>query len=158
MALREIRKYEDELLRKKSRTVEEVDDRIRLLIDDMAETMYKADGVGLAAPQVGVLRRVIVVDAGSGLIALVNPEIVASEGEQIGVEGCLSIPDVAGEVARPKILTVRGLNRDGELIEITGEDLLARALSHEIDHLDGVLFIDRVIRYVDAEEEGGIKE
>ncbi|MDI6601391.1 MAG: peptide deformylase [Thermoanaerobacteraceae bacterium] len=158
MALREIRKYEDEILRKKSKEVKEVDDRIRLLIDDMAETMYNADGVGLAAPQVGVLRRVIVVDAGSGLIALVNPEIVMVDGEQIGVEGCLSIPDVAGEVARPQIVTVRGLDRNGELIEITGEDLLARALSHEIDHLNGVLFIDKVIKYVNMEDEDGIKE
>lgn len=158
MALREIRKYDDEILRKKSREVKDINDRIRTLIDDMAETMYKADGVGLAAPQVGVLRRIIVVDAGSGLIAIVNPEIVMSEGEQVGVEGCLSVPDVAGEVARPKIVTVKGLDRNGEHIEITGEDLLARALAHEIDHLEGILFTDKVIRYVDVEEEDGIKE
>lgn len=158
MALREIRKYDDEILRKKSKEVKEINDRIRTLIDDMAETMYKADGVGLAAPQVGVLRRIIVIDAGSGLIAIVNPEIVMSYGEQVAVEGCLSVPDVAGEVARPKIVTVKGLDRNGEPIEITGEDLLARALSHEIDHLEGILFTDKVIRYVDAEEEDGIKE
>ncbi len=158
MALREIRKYNDEILRKKSREVKNVDSRIKILIDDMAETMYKADGVGLAAPQVGVLRKVIVVDAGSGLITFVNPEIVSSDGEQVGVEGCLSIPDVAGEVARPKIVTIKGLDKNGEPIEITAEDLLARALLHEIDHLDGVLFTDKVIRYVDPEEDDGTKE
>jgi peptide deformylase len=153
MALREIRMYKDEILRKKSREVKDVNERIKTLAGDMAETMYKADGVGIAAPQVGVLRRIIVVDAGSGLITLINPEVVKSEGEQVGVEGCLSIPNVAGEVSRPQIVTVKGLNANGEPIEITAEDLLACALCHEIDHLDGVLFIDKVIRYVDPEKE-----
>ncbi len=153
MALREIRMYKDEILRKKSREVKDVNERIKTLAGDMAETMYKADGVGIAAPQVGVLRRIIVVDAGSGLITLINPEVVKSEGEQVGVEGCLSIPNVAGEVSRPQIVTVKGLNANGEPIEITAEDLLARVLCHEIDHLDGVLFTDKVIRYVDPEEE-----
>ena len=153
MALREIRMYKDEILRKKSREVKDVNERIKTLAGDMAETMYKADGVGIAAPQVGVLRRIIVVDAGSGLITLINPEVVKSEGEQVGVEGCLSIPNVAGEVSRPQIVTVKGLNANGEPIEITAEDLLACALCHEIDHLDGVLFTDKVIRYVDPEEE-----
>ena len=153
MALREIRMYKDEILRKKSREVKDVNERIKTLAGDMAETMYKADGVGIAAPQVGVLRRIIVVDAGSGLITLINPEVVKSEGEQVGVEGCLSIPNVAGEVSRPQIVTVKGLNANGEPIEITAEDLLARVLCHEIDHLDGVLFTDKVIRYVDPEKE-----
>ncbi len=153
MALREIRMYKDEILRKKSREVKDVNERIKTLAGDMAETMYKADGVGIAAPQVGVLRRIIAVDAGSGLITLINPEVVKSEGEQVGVEGCLSIPNVAGEVSRPQIVTVKGLNANGEPIEITAEDLLACALCHEIDHLDGVLFIDKVIRYVDPEKE-----
>ncbi len=153
MALREIRMYKDEILRKKSREVKDVNERIKTLAGDMAETMYKADGVGIAAPQVGVLRRIIVVDAGSGLITLINPEVVKSEGEQVGVEGCLSIPNVAGEVSRPQIVTVKGLNANGESIEITAEDLLARVLCHEIDHLDGVLFTDKVIRYVDPKEE-----
>lgn len=153
MALREIRMYKDEILRKKSREVKDVNERIKTLAGDMAETMYKADGVGIAAPQVGVLRRIIAVDAGSGLITLINPEVVKSEGEQVGVEGCLSIPNVAGEVSRPQIVTVKGLNANGEPIEITAEDLLARVLCHEIDHLDGVLFTDKVIRYVDPEKE-----
>ena len=153
MALREIRMYKDEILRKKSREVKDVNERIKTLAGDMAETMYKADGVGIAAPQVGVLRRIIAVDAGSGLITLINPEVVKSEGEQVGVEGCLSIPNVAGEVSRPQIVTVKGLNANGEPIEITAEDLLARVLCHEIDHLDGVLFTDKVIRYVDPKEE-----
>ncbi|WP_041722582.1 peptide deformylase [Caldicellulosiruptor saccharolyticus] len=152
MALRKIRIYEDEILRKKSKTVEKFDKRLHDLLDDMKETMYEANGIGLAAPQVGILKRAIVVDPGDGAIELVNPQIEYSEGSQIDIEGCLSVPNVWGEVERPKKVIVRGQNRHGEEIKIEAEDLLARALCHEIDHLDGILFIDKVIRFVTEEE------
>ena len=154
MAIRKILKIGDETLRKHARPVTEVDRRTRQLLDDMAETMYAADGAGLAAPQVGILRRVVVIDVGEGLIELVNPEIVASEGEQHQAEGCLSVPGKRGVVARPAKVTVRALNRRGKPIEIVGEGFLAIALCHEIDHLDGVLYVDKIIEEVpeDAEE------
>ena len=152
MALRKIRIYEDEILRKKSKTVEKFDKRLHDLLDDMKETMYEANGIGLAAPQVGILKRAIVVDPGDSAIELVNPQIEYSEGSQIDSEGCLSVPNVWGEVERPKKVIVRGQNRHGEEIKIEAEDLLARALCHEIDHLDGILFIDKVIRFVTEEE------
>lgn len=145
VALREIRHYErDEVLRKKARPVERIDDRILTLLDDMAETMYNAEGVGLAAPQVGILRRVVVIDVGEGIIELINPEIIEQEGEQVAIEGCLSIPGLSGMVKRPARVVVSALNRHGERIEIEGIDLLARALCHEIDHLDGILYVDKV--------------
>lgn len=145
VALREIRHYErDEVLRKKARPVERMDDRILTLLDDMAETMYNAEGVGLAAPQVGILRRVVVIDVGEGIIELINPEIIEQEGEQVAIEGCLSIPGLSGMVKRPARVVVSALNRHGERIEIEGTDLLARALCHEIDHLDGILYVDKV--------------
>lgn len=144
MALREIKHYErDQILRRKSRMVQDIDKRIIALLDDMAETMYAAEGVGLAAPQVGVLRRVIVIDVGEGLIEIINPEIVQEEGRQIGMEGCLSVPGLCGQVERPLSVVVRGLNREGATIEVEGNELLARALCHEIDHLDGVLYVDK---------------
>ena len=136
-------------LRKKSREVEKIDDRITTLLDDMAETMYDANGVGLAAPQVGVLKRVVVIDVGEGLIELINPVITYKKGEQIGAEGCLSVPGKAGTVARPEKVKVRAKNRNGEEINIDAEGLLAVALCHEIDHLSGTLFIDSVIEYID---------
>jgi peptide deformylase len=145
MAIRNIRKEGDPILRKKSRKVEKIDERIRVLLDDMEETMRYAEGVGLAAPQVGVLKRVIIVDVGEGPIELINPCLVENEGNQVDVEGCLSIPGRTGKVRRPYRVKVRGLNRNGDEIEVEGEGLLARALCHEIDHLEGVLFIDRVI-------------
>lgn len=146
MALRNITKYKiDDILRKKSRRVEKIDERILQLLDDMAETMYKENGAGLAAPQVGILKRVIVVDIGDGLIKLINPEIVEQEGEEQGEEGCLSVPDIIGEVKRPYKVKVKGLNELGEEIEIKATGFLARAFCHEIDHLDGILFIDKVI-------------
>ncbi|NLX70399.1 MAG: peptide deformylase [Clostridiales bacterium] len=146
MAIRRIMKYgEDDVLHKKSRPVEKIDKRILDLLDDMAETMRAADGVGLAAPQVGILRRVVVIDVGDGLIELINPEIIETSGQQQGPEGCLSIPGVSGEVIRPERVKVRALNRNGESFEIDATDLLARALCHEIDHLDGILFIERAI-------------
>jgi len=115
--------------------------------------MYAANGVGLAAPQVGILKRVVVIDVGEGLMELINPVIVKQEGEQTEVEGCLSIPGVAGEVKRPAKVLVEALNRDGEKIKVEGQGLLAVALCHEIDHLDGILFIDKVIRFIDRNEK-----
>lgn len=143
MAIRIIRTGNDPILRKQSRVVEDVNERILVLLDDMAETMYHAEGVGLAAPQVGVLKRVVVIDVGEGLIELINPEIVKQEGEQCDNEGCLSLPGETREVARPERVKVKGLNRHGEEVFIEGTGLLARALCHEIDHLNGILFIDR---------------
>jgi peptide deformylase len=145
MALRIIRKDDDEILRKKSRVVEDINDRTKVLINDMIETMYDADGVGLAAPQVGVLKRVAVVDVGEGPIVLINPVITESTGEQVEVEGCLSLPGKQGYVKRPAKVKVKALNVDGEDFEVHGENLLAIALCHEIDHLDGILFTDKVI-------------
>lgn len=145
MALRNIRTYGDEVLRKKSRKVEEINDRIHTLIKDMFDTMYSADGVGLAAPQVGILKRVIVIDVGDGPVALINPEIISGEGEQIDEEGCLSIPGKGGSVLRPYKVKVKALNEKGEEVMVEGEELFARALCHEIDHLEGVLFVDKII-------------
>ena len=152
MAKREIRLEHDDILRKKTRAVEKVDKRIITLLDDMAETMYAADGVGLAAPQVGVLRRVCVIDDGNGKIELINPEIILDEGEQDGLEGCLSFPDQYGKVKRPMKIKVRALNREGKLREIEGEGLLARAICHEVDHLDGKLFVDLAYHMCSEEE------
>lgn len=145
MAIREIRKDSDEILRKVSRKVDKIDDRIITLLEDMAETMRAAEGVGLAAPQIGVLRRVVVIDVGEGLIELINPVMVYEKGEQLKEEGCLSIPGKSGIVRRPEKVIVRALNRKGETFEITGEGLLAIALCHEIDHLNGILFTDKAI-------------
>ena len=149
-----VRLGEDDILRKHCRAVERFDGRLAALLDDMAETMYAANGAGLAAPQVGILKRAVVVDAGGGLIELVNPEIIRAEGARVGVESCLSVPDRCGTVERPEKVAVRAQNRRGEPIEITGEGFLAVALCHEIDHLDGVLYVDKIIEEVpeDAEE------
>lgn len=149
MAKLNIVKYGDDTLRKVCRPVESITPRILTLLDDMAETMRAANGCGLAAPQVGILRRIAVVEVEEGeLIELINPKIIAYAGEQQEQEGCLSIPDKWGITSRPAHVTVRAMNRKGETFEITGSDLLARALCHEIDHLDGKLFTDHVIRYV----------
>ncbi len=143
MAVRIIRKDGDELLRKTSRKVDKIDDRILTLLKDMEDTMRNAEGVGLAAPQVGVLRRVIIVDIGDGLLELINPIIVYENGEQFRKEGCLSVPGKYGVVRRPEKVIVRAQNRHGETFEIEGDELLATALCHEIDHLNGILFIDK---------------
>lgn len=145
MAIREIRKDGDEVLRKVCRKVEVIDDRLLTLLEDMKETMYKAEGVGLAAPQVGVLRRVVVIDVGDGPIELINPVIVYESGEQLEEEGCLSIPGVRGQVKRPAKVIVRAMNKKGETFELEGTELLAIACSHEIDHLNGILFTDKAI-------------
>lgn len=142
MAIREVRIDGDEVLRKVSRPVTEMTPRIEQLIGDMIDTMYKYDGVGLAAPQVGVLRRVIVIDIGEGPMVLINPEIVEQEGEQCGQEGCLSIPGVYMDVKRPNHVVVTAKNEKMEDIRVEGDELLARALCHEIDHLNGILFKD----------------
>ncbi len=143
MALRKIITKENSMLRKTSRPVTKFDDRLAMLLDDMAETMYAADGVGLAAVQVATLRRAIVIDVGTGLMELVNPEILETEGEQCAEEGCLSIPNEYYETIRPEKVKVKAQDRNGEWHEYEGEGLLARCFCHEIDHLDGVLFVDR---------------
>ncbi|WP_027090953.1 peptide deformylase [Cohnella thermotolerans] len=144
MSIRIIVKHPDEVLRERAKEVTKFNANLHKLLDDMAETMYDADGVGLAAPQVGISKRVIVVDADEehGLIELVNPEIVSKEGEQFGPEGCLSIPGLQGDVRRAQKVVIRGQDRYGNPVEYTGTDLLARAFQHEVDHLNGVLFID----------------
>ena len=149
MAIRKIVKYGDSVLTKKCRPVQKIDGRITMLLDDMIDTLHEAEGVGLAAPQVGGLRRVVVIDLGEGVIELINPEIISAEGEQTDAEGCLSYPGKYGLVTRPNKVTVRALNRDGETVEYTGEGLLARAFCHELDHLEGKMFIDKVIEWVE---------
>ena len=144
---------EDDALRKHSRRVEKFDKRLRTLLTDMAETMVDADGVGLAAPQVGVLRRCVVIDTGDGLIELVNPEIIATEGSVVGAEGCLSIPGRRCTVERPEKVTVIAQNRNGESIRLEAEGLLAVAICHEVDHLDGILYIDKMIEDVTDQME-----
>lgn len=149
MAIRTIRTDGDEILRKKSRKIEVIDDKIKLLLKDMADTMYEADGVGLAAVQIGVLKRLVVIDVGEGLLELINPVIIDEKGEQTDNEGCLSVPGYFGEVKRPAEVTVTALNTKGEEITINGSQLLAVALCHEIDHLDGVLFKDKATKLYD---------
>ena len=148
MAIRKLVYIEDELLRKKSRPVDKFDEKLHKLLDDMAETMYHTNGVGLAAPQVAVLRRVVVMDCGDGLIEMINPEVYEVEGEQDGPEGCLSVPGRCGTVERPTKVTVRAQNRVGETFEITGEGQLAQAFCHELDHLDGIVYVDKMIEDV----------
>lgn len=146
MAIRNIVKQGDPILRKVSRSVLNFDEKLATLLDDMIETMYEAEGCGLAGPQVGMLRRVCVIDVGDGPIELVNPVIEKEEGEQFETEGCLSLPGQSGVTKRPQKVKVRAQNRNGESYLITGEGLLARALCHEIDHLNGILYIDKVVR------------
>ena len=146
MAIRNIRTEEDPILRKKSREVEKFDDRLFELLDDMAETMYAADGVGLAAVQVGVLRRVVVIDIGEGLMELINPEIVEVDGIQCDVEGCLSLPGKQAYTMRPMTVKVKAQNRDGNWCMYKGSGLKAKAFCHEIDHLDGILYVDKIAK------------
>jgi peptide deformylase len=145
MAIRNIRIENDEILRKKCREITEMTPKLRILIDDMLETMYEASGVGLAAPQVGILRRIVVIDVGDehGPIVLVNPVILETSGSQTGGEGCLSIPGKTATVTRPNYAKVKGFDRDMNEIVIEGTGLLARAICHECDHLEGVLYIDK---------------
>jgi len=141
-----IRLYGDKVLRRKSREVKEMNGEIQKLIDDMAKLMYKNKGLGLAAPQVGILKRVIIADVGEGLVSLVNPKILWRQGKDVMSEGCLSIPEISLEIERSKEVIVEGLNREGEKIQLGAVGLLARVLQHEIDHLDGILIVDRVPR------------
>lgn len=154
MAIRQLRFDGDPLLRKKSREVTKIDDRLRELLDDMAETMYDAQGVGLAAPQIGILRRIIVVNDGSGLRKMINPEILEEDGCVKDIEGCLSVPDRNGLVERPKHIKFKYLDENGQEIVMEAEDLLARIVCHEVDHLEGILYIDKMTEEVFFEEDG----
>ena len=152
MAIRKIVTLGDDVLRKVCKKQEKFDKRLWTLLEDMADTMYKADGVGLAAPQVAVLKRVVVIDVGDGLMELVNPEIIASEGAVVGAEGCLSIPGKYGLVKRPMYAKVRAQDRDGNWFETDGEELTARCFCHELDHLDGILYTQQMERLLTEEE------
>ena len=159
MAIRQIRIQGDPVLEKKCREVTEVTPKITTLIDDMLETMYEANGVGLAAPQVGILKRIVVMDVGEGPIVMINPVIIETDGEQTGDEGCLSIPGKAGQVTRPNHVIARFVDEDMNECEIEGTELLARCICHETDHLDGHLYVEKVegplhdVPYEDPEEE-----
>ena len=142
MAIRKIRIMGDGVLTKKCKEVKEVTPRIRQLIDDMIETMYEEMGVGLAAPQVGVLKRIVVIDVGEGPIIMINPEIIETSGEQCGSEGCLSLPGKMGQVTRPNYVKAKAYNEEMEEIIVEGEELLARAICHECEHLDGIMFVE----------------
>ena len=150
MALREIRVEGDPVLAKVCKEIKEVTPRLQDLIDDMIETMYEANGVGLAAPQVGILKRLVVIDVGEGPIVMINPRIVAQDGEQTGDEGCLSVPGKAGVVTRPNYVKARFFDEEMNECEVEGEGLLARAICHELDHLDGHLYVEKV--------EGGLHD
>ena len=147
MAIRNLRYEKDEILKKKSREVDTIDEKTQILIDDMIETMYKYNGVGLSAVQVGILKRVVVIDIedGTGVKVLINPKITKTKGEQEVEEGCLSFPNQYAKMIRPKEVTVEALDRNGKKITIKAKDLLAQAIAHECDHLDGIVFIDKMI-------------
>lgn len=144
MALRTIRMQGDAVLTKKCREITEMTPKIKMLIEDMLETMYEAQGVGLAAPQVGILKRVVVIDIGDGPLVLVNPRIISSDGVQTGGEGCLSLPGMAGQVTRPNHVVAKAFDRDMNEITVEGTDLLARAICHEVDHLEGHMYTEFV--------------
>ena len=150
MALRNIRTMGDECLNKVCKEVKEINDRTRTLIEDMIDTMYEANGVGLAAPQVGILKRIVVIDIGEGPIVMINPTILETSGEQTGEEGCLSVPNKAGIVTRPNYVKAKAMDENMQEFEIEGEGLLARAICHECDHLDGIVYVDKA--------EGGIHD
>lgn len=152
MALRKIVTKSDEVLHKKCKPVEVFDEKLSILLDDMAETMYKAQGVGIAAPQVGILRRVVFIDVGDGPVELVNPEIVKKKGSQRGIEGCLSCPNEWGYVVRPNEVTVKAQDRKGQEIQFKCTEFFARCVCHELDHLDGHLFIEIADEMVDPSE------
>ena len=151
MALRQVRYKEDDVLYKECKEVKKFDEKLGILLDDMYDTMKKANGVGLAAPQVGIIKRAVVIDIGEGRIELINPHIIDESGSQTGTEGCLSFPNVWGEVERPNYVKVKAFDRYGKEFELEGEELLARAICHECDHLDGVVFTSHVIKFVDPE-------
>lgn len=149
MALRQLRYYDDEVLRKKCKEVKEIDDHIRLILNDMVDTLHSIeDGVAIAAPQVGILKRLVVIDMGKGLIKLINPVIIEEKGTQHCIEGCLSFPGRIGKTIRPKNVIVKAFNENGKEITLKGNGDMAKCLCHEIDHLDGILFIDKVTKWI----------
>lgn len=158
MAIRNVREEGDEILKKKAREVEEIDERIQILIDDMIETMHSLNGVGLAAQQVGILKRIVVIDLydDKGVVVLINPKIIKEKGKQQVDEGCLSFPNQFAKIIRPKEVEVEALNREGKRIKIKAKDLLAQAICHEVDHLNGIVFVDKIIpgtlQYVEPEK------
>ena len=152
MGLRTILTDKEPALHKVCRPVEKFDGKLHKLLDDMAETMQNANGVGLAAPQVGILRRVVVVDTGDGVLELVNPTLLETDGEQVGAEGCLSVPGKYGLVKRPYYAKVRAQDRDGNWYEAEGEELIARCFCHELDHLDGIVYTEKMERFLTEEE------
>ena len=151
MALREIRYKDDDVLYKECKEVKKFDNKLGILLDDMYDTMSKANGVGLAAPQIGILKRVVVIDIGEGRIELINPEIIETSGSQTGTEGCLSFPGIWGEGERPDYVKVKAFDRFGSEFVLEGEELLARAICHECDHLNGIVFTSHVIKFVDID-------
>lgn len=158
MGLRKIMTVKEPCLHKVCRPVEKFDDKLHRLLDDMKETLAEANGVGLAAPQVGILRRVVVVDTGEKMLELVNPELLETSGEQVGSEGCLSVPGKYGIVKRPNYAKVRAYDRDGNEFEVEGEELMARCFCHELDHLDGIVYTEIMERYLTEEEMGELSE
>lgn len=154
MAIRRIFTDDSACLYKVSRQVDKFDSRLSTLIDDMTDTLYDADGAGLAAPQIGILKRVVVIDCGDGLVELVNPEVIEVSGEQGGMEGCLSFPGKTGYVVRPNLVKVRGKDRHGKEVEYTGEGLFARAIMHECDHLDGKVYLRLVTQPPEGFDSG----
>jgi len=152
MAIRRVVRHGDPILRKRSREVIEINERIIEIIEDMTETLYKENGIGIAAPQIGILKRIVVIDNGDGPIELINPVLLSCEGSQEGAEGCLSVPGEFGLVERPACVRIKALNRKGKRIELLGDGMLARAFCHEIDHLDGKLFIDIATEMYTQEE------
>ncbi len=153
MAIRNIRTEGDECLTKVCKEVKEINNRTRILIDDMLDTMYEAEGVGLAAPQVGILKRIVVIDVGEGPIVMINPVILEKSGSQTDNEGCLSVPGKAGKVTRPNYVKAKAFNEEGEEYIIEGEELLARAICHELDHLDGHLYTELVEDWAEIDED-----
>ena len=155
MGLRKILTVKEPCLHKVCRPVDKFDGKLHKLLDDMKETLEDANGVGLAAPQVGILRRVVVVDTGEEILELVNPELLETSGEQVGAEGCLSVPGKYGMVKRPNVAKVRAQDRDGNFFEVEGEELIARCFCHEIDHLDGIVYTEVMERFLTEEELNG---
>ena len=155
MGLRKILTVKEPCLHKVCRPVDQFDGKLHKLLDDMKETLADANGVGLAAPQVGILRRVVVVDTGEEILELVNPELLETSGEQVGAEGCLSVPGKYGLVKRPNVAKVRAQDRDGNFFEVEGEELIARCFCHEIDHLDGIVYTEVMERFLTEEELNG---
>lgn len=158
MGLRKIMTVKEPCLHKVCRPVEKFDGKLHKLLDDMKETLAEANGVGLAAPQVGILRRVVVVDTGEEMLELVNPELLETSGEQVGSEGCLSVPGKYGIVKRPNYAKVRAYDRDGNEFEVEGEELMARCFCHELDHLDGIVYTEIMERYLTEEEMGELSK